>query len=96
MARRPAVQPKIVAVFVDDEHFAGKPRGQHPFPLGHDGFGRADDGDDVVVVARQLLVQALARLARRVVGDAVDHAAVWRKFCGTPAKQVIRSACISG
>ena len=34
-----AVDPEVVSVFIEDEHFAGETSGEHPFPFGHDRLG---------------------------------------------------------
>ena len=66
-----AIEPEIVAVFVEHENFSGKTHGQHPFPFGHNGLGRADDSDDDVAVGGQLFIEPLARAAIGIFGDAV-------------------------
>lgn len=84
----PVVHPKVVAVFIEDEYFAGEPCGEHPFPFGHDGLGRANDADDAVSVGAEFLVELLARRAGGIIRDAVDRASI--------LAEVLRHAAVAG
>jgi len=80
--KMPAIQPKIIAIFIQDENLAGKARGQHPFPFGHDGFGRANDSDYGIAIGVEQAVELLARTAVGIIGDAVNSASIHPEFLG--------------
>ena len=67
----PAVEPEVIAVFVEDQELRGDAQRQHPLPFGHDWLGGADDDDYVVMLRRQLCVQPLACFRVGIIGDAV-------------------------
>src|SRR5262245_15678041 len=67
-----AVEPEVVAIFVDDENLGGDAEGQSPFPLGHERLGGADDAGQRVSILRELTVEAAASAASAVISDAVQ------------------------
>src|SRR6266404_3314709 len=79
VAEMSAIEPEIVAVFIEDENFGGKTGREHPLPFGHDRFGGADDTHDGIVLGVKLSVEPLAGITIGIVGDAIDGAAVGLK-----------------
>ena len=66
------LNPEEIGVFIQDEKLCGNPRGQHPLPLSHDGFRRANDADDAVPAGGEFFDQAGASFRTRIVGYAED------------------------
>jgi hypothetical protein len=68
-----AVEPKEVAVLVDDEHFDGEAQCERPFPLGHDGLSGADHDQDFRSAGSEQTVEASTALAASVFVDRVNR-----------------------
>src|SRR5579871_6674045 len=76
----PAVEPEVVAVFIQDEDLGRHPGREHPLPLGHDRLGGADDPGHVIVLRLEFAVELFARRASRIISDAIDAAQVFTKI----------------
>src|SRR5216684_2998201 len=83
-----AVEPEVVAIFIQDENFGWEAGSQHPFPFGHNGFGRADDADDGIAIGAKLSVEPLAGVAVGIIGDAIDFT--------TAGLKIIWNAAVAG
>ena len=73
-----AVEPEIIAVFIDDENLRRDPQRDHPLPLRHDRLAGADHPHQRITILRELPVQFAAPFAPPKVAGTI-HARVLRE-----------------